>query len=128
LNEGTPLHSTSPIRRVISEECVLLRDWAGSDAPIFFDFGGSQLWWLLATRSAGQAYVAPFSRSEFIEAHRNGLTQKASDFDEFVADLNRLITEYEAHARAQALQANVSHPIRGFQQYLARQSRRQRRL
>ncbi len=48
LNRGIPIGSNSPIVRTISNKCVLLREWAGSPSPVFFDFGGEQvLWWLL---------------------------------------------------------------------------------
>lgn len=64
LNNGRPLHATFPIKRVRSDECALLREWAGSPAPIFFDFGSEQaLSWLIAGRPDGPAYVGPISRA-----------------------------------------------------------------
>src|SRR5207302_491390 len=61
------------IRMDFPDECALLRKWAGSDAPIFFDFGEEgPLWWLFAKSPGGPAYVAPFSRTNFIEIHRGG--------------------------------------------------------
>ena len=97
LNAGIPI---GPVRRASCHACVLLREWVGSDAPVFFDFGGNQvLWWLLKGNADGSAYVAPFSRSDFIQIHRGGATQKAREFDEFVKDMRVLISQYESHVR-----------------------------
>lgn len=79
---------------VFVDECALLREWAGSEKPTFFDFGeGPALWWLLGSRPNGVAYVAPFSRAEFVEIHRSGAT---SGFDDLTRDLSKLISEYES--------------------------------
>lgn len=129
LNEGTPVGTKSPVRRVLSDKCGLLREWAGSNAPIFFDFGGQQvLWWLLARHHDGLAYVAPFSRADFIEIHRGGVSQMACDFDVLVKDLGKLVTDYESSLQAQALQRARIQSLQGFQQFLARGDRRRRRL
>jgi competence protein CoiA len=77
--EGVPVGTNSALRKAVSDECVLLREWASSQAPIFFDFGGKLLWWLLSKSHDGSAYLAPFSRADFIEIHRGGATQMARD-------------------------------------------------
>jgi competence protein CoiA len=129
LNNGTPVSTKPLVRRVLSDECVLLREWAGSHAPIFFDFGGGQaLWWLLAGRPDGPAYVAPFSRAVFIEIHRGGVTQVARDFDEFVKDVNELVAHREAQLRAQELKRTSLQPLLGFQRYSPRRERLRRRF
>lgn len=100
---GIPVGSNSVVKRAFSDECVLLREWAGSHAPIFFDFGEEQaLWWLLKGNSDGSAYVVRFSRSSFIEIHRGGAIQSTHDFDEFVKDLSKLVADYESNLRAYA--------------------------
>jgi hypothetical protein len=38
----------------------------------------------------GRVYVAPFSRTDFIQIHGGGATQIARDFDEFVKDLSQV--------------------------------------
>lgn len=124
LNRGIPIGSNSLIRKAFSDECVLLREWVGSHAPVFFDFGeGQTLWWLLKGSSDGAAYVAPFSRSNFIEIHRGGATQEARDFDELVKELGRLIRQYESPPQAQLTQASL-RPTQRFQPYSARRPRR----
>ena len=91
------------MRRAFSDNCALLREWAGSHAPIFFDFGEEQeLWWLLAKSPDGRVYVARFPRAQFIEIHRSGATQMVRDlFDEFVKDLSKLVANYASHLRTQ---------------------------
>jgi hypothetical protein len=71
-----------------ADECAILREWASSNCPVFIDFGlGPTLWWILRQTSNGSADVAPFSRSDFIAIHRDGATQMAREFEEFVDNL-----------------------------------------
>ena len=118
----------SLVRRAFSDKCVLLREWAGSHAPIFFDFGEEVLWWLFSKSPNGPVYVAPFSRTDFIEIHRGGASQKAHDFEELVKDLSELVAHYESHLRAQALKRARPQPLQGLQQYLARRDKHRRRF
>lgn len=124
LNNGARLDARLSVVQVRSDECALLREWAGSRAPIFFDFGAEQmLFWLIAGRPDGPAYVGPVSRASFIEMHRGGVTQTARDFDELVKDFSGLVADYESHLQAQALKRNSLQPLQGFQRYLARGDR-----
>ena len=82
----------SAMRRVSSDEGALLRDWAGSRAHVFFDFGDEQvLWWLSRESDDRRAYIAKFSRAKFIEIHRRMATQRAYQFDSFVRHFNRWV-------------------------------------
>jgi len=126
---GAPVGGNPRVRRVRSDECGLLREWGGSPAPIFFDFGnGPTLWWLLAKRPDEPAYVAPFARIDFIEIHRGNGPEMARDFDEFVRDLSKLVADYESHLRAQALKRAPLQSLQGFQQYSARRDKLRRRF
>lgn len=87
------------VRSSFADECRLLREWAGSSAPVFFDFG-EDLAWPLAGRSDGPVYVAPLPRAQFVEIHRGSATQ---DFASFVNELSELIAKYESHRRVQDL-------------------------
>jgi hypothetical protein len=99
-NQGVPVGGNLQLRRAFSDGCVLLREWAGSNAPIFFDFGEVQLlWWLLARSADGPTYLAPYSRATFIESHRGGVTEIAREFDEFVNDIPKLVADYERQRR-----------------------------
>jgi hypothetical protein len=100
--EGTPTENPL-VRRVFSDECRLVREWSGSPAPVFFDFGEEQnLAWLLRSPN-GLVYIAPFSRADFIKMHRETLTK---DFDSFVKEFPELIAKYESDSRGQ-----VSMPL-----------------
>jgi hypothetical protein len=122
LSQGAPVRRTLWVR-LRSNECALVRKWADSCAPIFFDFGGD-LFWLHVGRPDGPIHVARLSRESFIGSHRSGGTQQeAHDFDELVKELPGQFAQHEAQLRAQATQ-----PLLGFQQYLARQYRARRRL
>lgn len=113
---GIPVGNNSPVRRVLSDECVLLREWASGPAPVFFDFGAAEqdLWWLLHTSSNGSMYVARFSRAAFIEIHLVGA------FDGVANEIGKLVAGYELHVRAKSPQV--------FQRYLTRKDRFRRRL
>jgi len=127
--EGVPVGANSLVRRTFSDNCALLREWAGSNAPIFFDLGEMQaLWWLFAKSTNGSAYVAPYPRAKFIESHRGAATEIAREFDEFVNDIPKMVADYESHLRAQALRRAPTQPLQGFQQYLARRDRLRRRF
>jgi hypothetical protein len=111
--EGVPLGANSSVRKVFSDDCSLLREWAGSNTPIFFDLGDVQLvWWLVATSTNGLVYLAPYSRNRFIESHRGGAADLAREFDEFVNDVPKLVANYESQLRAQSLQYAAMQPLR----------------
>lgn len=125
-DEGTPVGANSLVRRVFSDECRLLREWAGSPAPVWFDFGEAQvLWWVLAGRPNGLAYVAPFPRAGFIAIHRGTATQ---DFASFVEELPELVAKYESHRRTQASMPVPLRPLQSFGQDPARRSTNRRRF
>jgi competence protein CoiA len=66
-------------RLFFPDECTLLREWASSSAPVFFDFSvcsqpeDTQLWCLIRVTD-GMAYVGPLSREKFIEYHSPNAT------------------------------------------------------
>ena len=61
------------------EECALLRDWAPSSVPVYFDLGireddGTPVFWRLDPISRiERAYLTPVSRNSFLKVHREGL-------------------------------------------------------
>ena len=99
-SDGTPVGKVYPAQRLSADECALLREWSGSLAPIFFDFGDGQvLWWLLPGRLNGSAYVAQFPRNVFIHIHRSGVVQEGLDFNGLVKEFSGLVARYEANLR-----------------------------
>ncbi|WP_146002153.1 competence protein CoiA [Cupriavidus pauculus] len=102
-NEGLRLPSNSPVRRVRHDACPIVREWVDTTAPVLFDFGNdTPLWWLLAKGSNGYAYVAPFSRADFVAIHRNGATKLAADFQSLAGELGLLVASYERSLRIPA--------------------------
>jgi competence protein CoiA len=99
--EGRPVGRTL-VRRAFSDECRLLREWAGSPAPVFFDFGVENLGWLRALRSDGPVYILPFPRSQFIESH---LVAPAQGFGALEMELTEVVAKYESQRRTQ-----ISYP------------------
>ncbi len=133
---GVPIGAHSLVRRVFSDECGLLREWAGCRAPVFFDFSEeSVLWWLLPKSPDGWVHVAKFSRTEFVELHQRGTKQKIDEFAKFLQDIPDLVSSYYSRLRAHTLNQLAPQPQNGrslrpqsFQQYLARKERSRRRF
>lgn len=106
--DGRPVGTS--VRSTFLDECRLLREWAGSPAPVFVDFGKEQsLAWLLTGRSNGLAYITALPREQFIAIHRGTATQ---DFDAFVTELPGLIANYESGRRAQESMRFSFDPLR----------------
>lgn len=98
-NDGTPVGSGYPVRRLYTDDCRLLSEWADSQTPIFIDFGGEQLCWILPGRLHGSVYVTLLHRSLFIHMHRTGVVQEGLTFAGLVKELSELVARYEAHRR-----------------------------
>jgi hypothetical protein len=123
--EGSPVGNSAFVRRLRSDECALMREWADSNAPIFFDFGDEQpLWWVTYGRPSGSAYVLQFPGADFIEMHRSAGTQ-AVPFDDFLKKLNELVAGQEALRQAQAVNRPFPQPPYGGSPV---RNRRRRRL
>jgi hypothetical protein len=126
---GKPL--TLSIPRV---EGALLRDWAGSRVPVFFDFGeindlenvfgfGTPVLWRLDPNGTnGWRHLVPIQRDSFAEAFLERLPLKAWDFAKRFERARHNVTRAEFRSeRRGALRAT------GFQQYMARKRRAQSR-
>lgn len=102
LEEGQPLPPNGVFRRVSSKKWILLREWAGSSAPILVDFGGDLLCWLYTGSTDGSAYIAPYPRAEFLESHRRGARESAGKFEKVVLEIPviaKMIVDFESHRR-----------------------------
>ena len=123
--EGAPIGGNLRLRRVSADQCVLLREWAESSAPVFFDFGrGQDLAWLLPKKPGGTMYVTPLSREVFVGIHRATATQVASNFHSFVEQLGELVAKYESHHRARSSMPIPPRPLRRSGQRRIRPRRR----
>lgn len=66
--KGTPLIPFSSTLRVPAPKGALLRDWRGSPAHVFFDFGPREkLWWLFPGSDEHRAYVHPLGRDYLVQ-------------------------------------------------------------
>ncbi len=81
----------------IQEESALLRDWADSCVPVFFDFSGSEnlgnstLWCLIRVID-GMAYGGPFPRESFIKYHNPEAIKEQQAFSQLLSSLNAIIS------------------------------------
>jgi hypothetical protein len=115
LNRGKTIGWKILVEKTFSNNCSLLREWADSPALVFCDFGDDHvLWWLLKEAKDGWLGIAPFSRSDFVEIHRNGVTQKARDFEEFVKEH----WQFESLPKAQEPQQVQPRPTQDLRQHL----------
>jgi hypothetical protein len=102
LDEGHWFGTGQRIRQVWTGECGLLREWAESAKPVFFDFDEQeQLWWVLSQRDTW-AYVAPFPRMAFVAAHRITGGEGLLAFDRFVTDWPLLIANHQRQRMVQS--------------------------
>jgi competence protein CoiA len=123
---GVAVGPSSQLRKIVSHECVLLREWVGVRAPVFFDFGEPMLVWFLHVSFDGSMYVTLLPRADFIKIHRGGATDIAFTFDDLVKDLRKRVAVYDSHV--QTLQRVRTQPLPSFEQYHARQRRFRRRF
>lgn len=142
LSEKALVSEELEIFSVFTDECALLREWAGCRASVFFDFGevnrpkGGVLWWLLPWSPEGKAYVRPLWRREFIELHCTGAAQESLNYAEILKKLRERVSRIISHRRAKMLNQHARQPQyrrsrrpESFRQYLARKQRaRSRRL
>ncbi len=71
--EALPISKTSLVRKVLRSEGALLRDWAGSTAHVFFDFGDEHdLSWIVPGGDDFWVYVVRLPRAQFVKSHRAG--------------------------------------------------------
>jgi competence protein CoiA len=117
-----------------SNEGALLRDWAASRVPVFFDFGDlsepsdtlrfdKPILWRLNPRSLnGRVYLSPVLKTSFLDAHLKRLPLKG--FDCSAVERARSLRA----ARSFMQQAPRSGAARGFDRYIARKEKRRRRF
>lgn len=129
LNGATPIGSNARLRIHFPDECALLREWSGSNAPVFIDFGpGPTLWWILAEMPNGSVDVGAFARADLIEVLREGDTPKAREFEGFVGSLRRVALGGEPRPVVQPPNQTNSQSLPDIRQHPMYPIRRRRRL
>ncbi|MFI5305225.1 MAG: competence protein CoiA [Nitrospiria bacterium] len=122
---GVPLNGNPLARRISSDTCTLLREWASSDAPIFFDVRDIDfLLWFFPKDADGSAYLTTFPRAKFIESHVCGETELSKAFDLMVKYGPNIVADYEARA----LKQTQPQPLRSFEPNWVRRARARKRL
>lgn len=120
INSGAPVRAYPNMRRIIADECALLREWSSSASRVFLDFGeGAIIWWLLAKGAGKPIYAMPFPRIQFINNHLG----QTDEFDE----LEKLAEGLAANTERLLAQSR-SAPFPGLQRYASRRNFRARRF
>ena len=129
LDDGIAISQDPPIYSVRWTEGALLRDWATSRVPVYFDLGDSEpedkkffdrpiLWRLNPKEANGNTYLSPVWKDFFVRAYIEGLP-----FDEKYAK----VVEVAVFKRS-IQQARAPQPLPHFQRYLANRQRARRRF
>ena len=120
LNSGQVVKKFPNMRRIMADECALLREWSSSASRVFFDFReGGIIWWLLGKGAGKPVYVMPFPNIEFIHKHLG----QTSEFDEI-----EKMAEGLAVSTEMLLTLPRSAPPPSFQGYTSRTNFSRRRL
>lgn len=92
VSRGSPLIPFSATRRIPKPAGAIVRDWSGSAAHVFFDFGSDQqLWWLFPGSNEERAYVHPLGRDSLLTMLReSGWREFESQVSAFSALIARL--------------------------------------
>ena len=131
LKECTLIRANFPIFRLdFPDECRLIKEWQGNSL-VFFDlkeadgFEEKDFWFLFPKTHSSNAYLTPFSRVGFIELFR------CDNFEELIKKFILPIHNEIANGERSLLQANqYQHTVSlsGFEKYLRRVQRSQRRF
>lgn len=127
LRSPIPVGSFAIYRVVPDDGGALMRDWAGSRVPVYFDFGdggegsGTALWRLNPRKHSALASLSPISRKLFLRVHLEG-----SGFeDAFTEATTKIDNELEVARRKQR---QAQQPLTGFQRHLAQNRRARHRF
>ncbi len=114
LNSGQVVKKFPNMRRIVTDECALLREWSSSTSRVFFDFReGGIIWWLLGKGAGKPVYVMPFPNTEFINKHLG----QTNEFDEIEKMAEGLAVNTE-----KLLTLPHSAPLPSFQGYRGRRN------
>lgn len=125
--DGRQVDPNSRVLRGFWNECALLREWADSRAPVFFDFGERDeeaLWWLLAKRPEG-LYVGWILRADFVGFHVGDITKVNHGFEKW---LLQRVASHRSHIQAEALKAVIMQRLQLVRQKFVPRHRLRRRL
>ncbi len=91
----------SPVRKISSESCRILKDWSNDTAPVFIDFGKNlnqpenSILFVVMPRVTGEMVnVMMYPRSKFLEMHLNPLSLERIEFEKLLNDWPSLVQNY----------------------------------
>lgn len=120
-NRGAPVGQNPRIRRILPDECALLREWSASTSHVFLDFGEqAPLWWVFNKGPSKPMYLMIVPRAEFVGIHSGNTPQDARAFDDIVKDIDGLVAQHEAYL--------IRIRQMSYQLYSANNNRRRKRL
>jgi competence protein CoiA len=121
--EAIEVNREPPIRSLQWQEGALLRDWAASRVPVYFDFedseGDTRLW-RLNPHSPNGTYLSAVEKTLFLQIHLTGLP-----FDEMQYTKAVELTAANYYLKRQAAR---TRPLPDFERHMARRARRHFRL
>lgn len=116
--DGMQVAGLTNLRKAYTDGCALLREWAGSTVPTFFDLGEPDiLWWKVATTDTGVAYVFRYPRALFIANHIGIDPDGTQKFETLLTEFPRMIFSLEVqqqHQMAVQTQTNAFPGRPGF--------------
>ena len=89
-------------------EGALFRDWIKNSSHVFFDFGDTDLWWLLPQSNEEWTLILPITRQKFIEYQLSGGTAESNSF-EALAEKYNVSPPERTRAQTSIISANI-HP------------------
>lgn len=93
LNSAKPVNQL--VLKIAPDSCSLLKDWASTHAPVFFDFGGPQLVLLLPIGPDGFLYASTaISKQQFIGIYREPESKGAVEFESCLRDFYQIVYQW----------------------------------
>lgn len=110
ISETQSIHTTSDLRKIQVSNNVLLKEWAGSGVPVFFDFARTNqqeekfLWCLLPVNDGSLGYVLRFPRADFIKLINGTMSISGYNFEGLLERFIQIVHEYKAILQQRAIQ------------------------
>lgn len=100
IEENILISSTPKIHKVYLDDSVLLKDWANTLHPVFFDFGENNLWCLIPPTEGSWGAVLEVPASLFISMHnRNGSNEE--NFYGFINGMKLIVSNHNKRMQDQ---------------------------
>lgn len=108
IDERSTISTTPKIYRICIDDSLLLKDWANSPCPVFFDFGEQNLWCLIPSGDNSWAAVIEIPSSLLVSMH-NRKDLEEEDFEGFIKSLQIVVFNYKTCSQSQTFQTSFPH-------------------